>query len=339
MSKGDKIEILQRFLQGTASDEEVTNLFIWFNSSKGNQEFFELFGIGWENSAKLPDEQLDSDLIYQKLKARVEGSRRKEDRIRWIKNARNAAAIFVLGLIIPFAYFYFEGQDTTQSQQIITQSLSNDKVKRLLLADGTTVYLMSGSSLTYPSSFSKQNIRNVELKGEAFFDVAKDKEHPFIVDLGAIGVKVVGTSFNISNYEENRDIDVVLKTGKIDLFEGAYSPDVESVGILPNQLASYSKSNKQIVVKDVDPEKYTSWTEGTLMFVDDPLSVVFQRLEQWYNVEIDVLDPDINNFQFTMKIKSENLDQILDMLRFSTPFRYEMHRDSEGRFTIVVKTK
>ena len=212
----------------------------------------------------------------------------------------------------------------------LKESLSNEKVKKMTLADGTDVWLMSGSTISYPSSFAGNKTRKVEVKGEAFFNVAKDSKHPFIVNLGEVGLKVIGTSFNVLNYGNEDQIQVVLKSGQVDLFRGEYNPEKQAVHLNPGQLATYTKNESRFSIETTNIDKYTSWTEGTLLFHDDPLDEVLKKLGRWYNVVIEINDSSASHFPFTATIKNENLDQIIDLLQYSTPFKFWKYKLNGG---------
>ena len=333
----DKIHLLQNFLNGRISDSQLRELFFWLNSEKGNLEDENLFNEGWIKDFDAP-ENIDSVKLFSKIEARIKEKQRSKKKY-FLLGLRNAAAIFILGLILPVIY-YSTLTTSKENRQVVylKESLSNEKVKKVTLADGTDVWLMSGSTISYPSSFAGNETRNVEVKGEAFFNVAKDSKHPFIVNLGEVGLKVIGTSFNVMNYGEEDQIQIVLKTGRIDLFKGNYNTNTQFVQVNPGQLATYTKNESKFSIKTTNTDKYTSWTEGTLLFHDDPLDKVLKKLGRWYNVVIEVDDPSASHFPFTATIKNENLDQIIDLLQYSTPFKYSKLKVS-GETRLVVEKK
>lgn len=334
MRSDTKIQLLQNFLKGSITDQELKNLFVWLNSEKGNLEFDRLLDEKWLSNKSQATEDIDSSILFARIKSKIEDKQlgRKQFFIR----LRNAAAIFILGLLIPTIYFMALNQPKDKLVYL-KESLSNEKIKTLTLPDGTAVWLMSGSTITYPSSFSGNETRNVEVKGEAFFNVAKDSSHPFILNLGEVGLKVVGTSFNVMNYGDENHINVVLKTGKVDLFKGEYHPDDDFVHLAPGQLVTYKKDKPEFLVSNVDVNKHTSWINGTLLFRDDPLSEVLKQLGRWYNITVEVKDREVSDFTFTATIKNENLDQIVDLLRYSTPFKYSIYKTGEATKLVIEK--
>ncbi len=338
MQTDSKIQLLQKFLRGSITDQELKTLFIWLNSEKGNLEYEILSNKKWLYGEFEPVEHIDSAALFSRIEARMQDKKRL-GRKQFLFRLRNAAAIFILGFLLPLTYFTVLNPQQSNNQAVyLKESLSNEKVRKTTLPDGTDVWLMSGSTITYPSSFSGDKIRKVTIRGEAFFDVAKDPSRPFILNLGEIGLKVIGTSFNVMNYEDEDQIDVVLKTGKVDLFKGKYKPDNQLVHVVPGQLVSYEKGNPEFFLREVNVDKHTSWINGTLLFRNDPLAEVLKKLARWYNVVIEINDPKVSDYPFTATIKNENLDQVVDLLRFSTPFNYSISK-TEGTSKLTIDKK
>lgn len=336
MQTDSNIRLLQKFFRGSITDQELKSLFVWLNSEKGNLEYEEMSNEKWLSNEFESVENIDSSTLFSRIEAKMQ-EKRSLDRKQFLIRLRNAAAIFILGLIIPLMYFTVLNPRKADKQVVyLKESLSNEKVKKMILPDGTTVWLMSGSSIRYPSDFFGSKTRNVEVKGEAFFNVAKDARHPFILNLGEIGLKVVGTSFNVTNYGDEDHIHVVLKTGRVDLFKGEYKQDNQFVHIVPGQLATYKKGKPKFRITDVEVAKYTSWIGGTLLFRDDPLAKVLKKLGRWYNIAIEINDPEVSDFPFTATIRNENLDQIVDLLKFSTPFNYSIIKTGDGTAKLVI---
>ena len=163
MQANNKIQLLQKFLGGSITDQELKSLFVWLNSEKGNREYENLFNNKWASNEFEKAGIIDSSLLFSKIEARMYDkklSHRREYLIRF----RNAAAVFLLGLFIPLMYFTLLSphRDTTDVVYL-KESLSNEKIRQMTLPDGTAVWLMSGSTITYPSKFSGMKTRNVKV--------------------------------------------------------------------------------------------------------------------------------------------------------------------------------
>lgn len=222
-------------------------------------------------------------------------------------------------------------------EHIVMQTISSRQgmVSQFLLADGTRVWLNSGSELQFPTRFAGDK-REVMLKGEAFFEVTKDKKQPFRVNANDLKIDVLGTSFDVISYSDDCNSEVILAKGKVDL-SSENGEIKKQYGLLKaGERAIYEKTKKSINIQSVDVDKYISWREGNLIFRDDCMKDVVDRLSRWFNVEIIVNDPEINRYIYKATFRNENLIQVLNLLKLSAPIDYRItHRSllSNGEFT------
>jgi transmembrane sensor len=200
---------------------------------------------------------------------------------------------------------------------------------RFSLPDGTSGWLNSNSSIKYNLDFI--NDRHVTLYGEVFFDVYSDTKHPFRVMTNDVALQVKGTRFNVSSYEDERTVEVVLEAGSL-LFNDR---DMEkSYAMKPNDLVTYDKTMKEFTTEVVQPQKYLAWTEGKLVFRNDPLDVICRRLARWYNVDVEVSVGSVENMRLRATFTDENLEEVLSLLKRSLPIDYKilngtLNRDSK----------
>ena len=183
------------------------------------------------------------------------------------------------------------------SQLVIPHGSSS----RIVLNDSTVVWLNAGSSLIYPSKFGSKN-REVVLFGEAFFDVAKNKDKPFIVQTTALEITVLGTRFNISAYPEDKTIQTVLETGSVAIRKINRTNRDKEIILKPNQLVSYDKLTKLSEVKDVNTEFYISWTYGLLTFENRDLNRVVKTIERYYDIRIQFENPLLGSIKISGKL-------------------------------------
>jgi len=208
------------------------------------------------------------------------------------------------------------------------------------LPDGTTGWLNSSSSIKYRGDFLSK--REVDLKGEAFFDVASDKHLPFIVRTQDINVKVLGTRFNIASYDNERSVEVVLEEGKLEFNNNDKS---KSYTMRPNDLVVYDKDNDDYYTEVVQPQKYLSWTEGKLVFRNDPLDVIARRLERWYNIDVEVVGSANEGPRWRATFIDESLEEVLNLLKCSLPVDYSIEYqnqkpdDSFTKRKVILKLK
>ncbi|MBM1105463.1 FecR domain-containing protein [Aurantibacter crassamenti] len=188
------------------------------------------------------------------------------------------------------------------------------------LSDGTQVYLNSGSSLRYPVDFSSFPNRLVQLSGEGYFKVAKNSSRPFIVKCDSLNVKVLGTEFNVSAYDNESNIDVVLVEGSVNLNNGNLSSG-KSVNLKPGEKGSYSQA-KNIAVEMVNTEIYTSWIDGYLIFRNLTFDEITERLERHYNVEIENANAELGKEIFNASFHNVEIEKVLSFFNDTHAIAY-----------------
>lgn len=197
------------------------------------------------------------------------------------------------------------------------------------LPDGTIVHLNSGSRLIFPIEFCG-NSRKVELIGEAFFEVKPDPSKPFIVKTKDINIKVLGTSFNLKAYPESNKISTTLVQGKVVLETDSAGVMKQLVELKPSDRAVYMDDNKSIQLsKEEDLDRFISWKDGKLVFFNDPIDEVADKLGIWYNVTIKIGNVSLRKYRFTATFTDEPIEQVLDLLSKSSPIKYQIKKASK----------
>ena len=183
----------------------------------------------------------------------------------------------------------------------------------LRLADGTRVWLNSETELEYPVVFTEKQ-RQVFLKGEAYFEVAPDSLHPFIVKTKDMDVMVTGTEFNVKAYSDEMNVQTTLLQGVVTVFSGFEKK--EKMEIKPNQQAEWCRRSVKMRVREVDPDLFMAWKNGRFIFRQDRLEDIMRTLARWYGVEVVYLDESVKSMLFAGKLdRSEEITPILDVLR------------------------
>ncbi len=199
------------------------------------------------------------------------------------------------------------------------------------LPDGTQGWLNGGSSIKYPVNF--MNHRNVEISGEAWFDVVHIQSEDFRVITPYFNVKVLGTQFNVVTYDDEETTQVILEKGKVLLLD----KDNKIKGELePDQQFVYNKSTKNLTKSIIDSKSYTSWKEGLLIFRNEPMSEIAKRLERRYNTEIILHGDSLKSAIFRATFQDEGLDEICKMLATVGDIKYKIHnreKQSDNTFT------
>ncbi|MGE4586492.1 MAG: FecR family protein [Mangrovibacterium sp.] len=208
------------------------------------------------------------------------------------------------------------------------------QISELLLADGTRVWMNAGSHISFPAAFQPHQ-REIRLSGEAFFDVSPDAERPFLVHTPDITIKVLGTSFNVDAYSGSFHIKTTLVEGKVEL-QGKNGEKIAEM--IPGQLADFNVNNRKLRISGVDTRFYSSWKEGKMTFFNEPLESIVLKLERWYNVQFVFSSEDIKAYRFSGTfLKYKPLEQILEIIKLSSPIEYSMHWNPEKKNKIILK--
>ncbi len=266
----------------------------------------------------LSNEEINTEV--DKLFQRIEKSRPKlfiqRPFIQWA-----AAAVMLLGVASIF-YFLIPFQN---EPAFLTESTQNGEQKVITLEDGTKVTLNVSSQLSYPKKFGK-NKRDVKLDGEAFFEVVKDEKRPFTVNAGVLDVQVLGTTFNVSNYNEDEQVDVELLTGAVMV----KLSDTDTNGIIPLRIQekfSFQKTPGNWSIDKIASEKQVDWQNGTLYFSSTPLDRIFREMERWFDTEIDIRNKTLLPMRFTGTFEDPTLDSVLEGIGFILDFNYSINDD------------
>ena len=199
----------------------------------------------------------------------------------------------------------------------------------LVLADGTKVFLNAVTTLKYPVVFNEE-VRKVQLDGEAYFEVAKDAARAFIVETKGIEVKVYGTSFNINTLHAN-EIQTVLVEGNIGIRSVATDREYR---VRPGQMAVWKQTDNTVELQEVDVTLYTAWKEGIFRFDRQRLEDILNTLVNWYDVEVFYQSQDIKNLHFSGYMERyDQIDVILEAITEATGVRFAV----QGRTIIVSK--
>jgi len=259
------------------------------------------------------------------------------------------AAILIIPLLIYSIYLTSKTTRThpAETNQFVWQTVKTPAGMQtdFLLPDGSHVWLNSGSVFKYPVPFAEDK-RLVELTGEAFFDVAKDASHPFLVKAGELNIEVKGTRFNVINYPDETLTELILESGSVRLFTGDYENKKTITVINPGERAILDIAQNELSVGKVDVDKYTAWKEGILIFRDDQMDEVVRKLNRWFNVEIILKSPELKEYVYTATYRDETLNQILELLKISAPINYnitERERLNDNSYTkrkiVITKRK
>ena len=188
------------------------------------------------------------------------------------------------------------------------------KTSEIILPDGTNVFLNAGSRLVYPEYFKKK-FREVFLYGEAYFKVKHDTKHPFVVQVNDLRINDLGTSFNVSAYPSDSRIETVLTEGKLSINQNNVGLFDQATELIPGQLASFNRQTNQTIIKTVDVDNYTLWTQGMIKFESADLNRIVKKLERFYNISFQFDDPKLGELKISGKLElKEDLNEVIERI-------------------------
>lgn len=215
----------------------------------------------------------------------------------------------------------YEAESSAEQGKIVNNHLiiPRGKTYRLVLEDGTKVWLNSETELSYPSRFTGSS-REVKLVGEAFFEVTPNKEKPFYVMTNGMNVRVLGTSFNVSSYKDSENTSTTLVEGSV-----AVKTTVGTERIItPSERLAYNKKSHQVSVEKVDTELYTSWINGVYIFKNAPLEEILEKLQRWYDFSVVYQDEILKHTRFSLTAdRKTDIDKLLEVINYTSDIKLE----------------
>ncbi|MFT4168779.1 MAG: FecR domain-containing protein [Dysgonomonas sp.] len=239
---------------------------------------------------------------------------------------RYAAAASVI-LIVSLSIYLMQ---LLGSPKMLTISTAQH-LKEVTLPDGTTVTLSRYSTLQYPEKFNGET-REVILSGEGFFDVSKDKQHPFIVNASEVQIKVLGTQFNVQSYSRDNYIKTTLLEGSVAI---SNSRNGNTKELLPNESATFYKESGRLT-KETENNAIDEalWKSGIIIFNNKPLSIIAGELSNYFNIKINITDKELKNNRLNARFEnSESLEEILNLLQSAGNFSWKKQNN-----TIIIST-
>lgn len=318
MEKQDYIQLFDKFLLKQASPEEVQILIQWLKSEGSFQDWMD---EEWDAASSGMDTDLQQKLLGQiKKKISLETQqaplKRNKYRTIYLWTARIASVIILLLLTGISVYRYAMEQ---QKMQDMIVSVEKGQKANVVLPDGSKVWVNSDSRLIYGSRFTSKE-RILELEGEAYFEVAPDKDRPFIVETKNISVKALGTSFDVKSYKEDNWVSAVLMTGKVEVWS-----ENEKLILEPNQRILFDKSTGKMEKSRVtDATDFSGWMYNTLSFEAETFENIVQTLQRLYNTKIVFESESLKKYRFTGSPGNTSLESILQILSLTSPLSYEV---------------
>jgi len=327
-----KEEILIRYIEGLLSEEESLEIENWYAASEENAKILEqlYFIVQVERAADIKN-KANPEQAFTIFRQHIKRKERKKILHKNLHVFQRIAAVLFIPLLLFSGYILL--REKVGSIQDITVSANAGMVSSFHLPDGSKVWLNSGSSLTYPSQFSRST-RDVYLTGQGYFDIEKNDHQPFVVSTtDGYAVRVHGTEFNVVAYEDENTIETTLVTGSVELNIGEINQFIK-----PDQKAIFNKETQQLRVQDIDPILETSWKDGRLIFQEHPMDEVLRTLGRYYNVRFVIEDEDVMNSFLRARFEHDQLPQVMDYLQLAIGIKYRIQKPLIRNNEIVEKS-
>ncbi|MCE5347380.1 MAG: FecR domain-containing protein [Bacteroidales bacterium] len=306
---------------GVEYEKEVRK---WKDNSDENKKIYRDLLHIWQVTGSFPDRFYpDRPKAWKKIEQHIHSQKKKHD--LYHRMAKIAAAIIVIFLSV---WTGKEFGDYWQQVQFTEVYSPAGQKTRIILPDSSVVLLNSNSKIRYSQNFNKKN-RNVELRGEAYFEVQKDLSRQFIVSTSELDVKVFGTTFNVKDYDDEQVIEVGLLKGQI----GIDCDKKEIVKLTPGMVATLNKKDMKLNVGVTDMNLVSAWTRQEMVFEEDSMEDIVRYIERWYGVEIQVAPELLDGDRLTFKVKTETLTELLNLINLLKPIKYHI----DGKLVIITE--
>jgi ferric-dicitrate binding protein FerR (iron transport regulator) len=317
------LDLITKKLSGEISADEDHKLQQWLKDGSENQEVFNSYKATWDEMDRVKDKtSRELDFEWSRLEDAIDFAEstttQVKERSLFGKIYRYAAVILALA-IATFSIYYIV--DNQGSELVVAQI----QIQEVELSEGSKVTVNSNSRLTYPKKFQRDK-REVTLKGEAFFEVAKDPERPFIINAGKIRVEVLGTSFNVKAYENLEQVEVVVSTGKVAVYSHD-KPD-EKVVLVKGQKAIFYKSSTKIEATLNEDINFASWKTKEIIFEDTPMPEVIRIINEIYKSDLKLIGDQLVECPVTTTFDNQSLASILNVLESTLDLSIEKNGNS-----------
>ncbi|MEG1402648.1 FecR domain-containing protein [Bacteroides sp.] len=316
-------------LQHRIAVEEDRQLMKWLDDNRNKEVFDELQQV-WEKvqnnaSGYVPDSDHYWKELSKRMATRVDRieSRPKTKPFAFVSSVRRYAAVACIAFVVTFSISFYLGIEVGQpkAEELVYSNLVGKS--KMILPDGTVVWLHSKTSLACDTYYDWK-YRQINLTGEAYFDVAHDKEKPFIVQTEGMKVIVHGTKFNIESFPESGNTFVSLIEGSV-----ALETSIEKRFLQPGEMATYNKNSNQLMVEKSNVDFESSWAKDMLTFEKQSLGVICKFLSKWYNIKIS-LDPRLSDkYLYTFKLQKESLEEVMRIMDRIHPMDYTFNEQNE----------
>lgn len=312
--------LLKRFVDGLYTRKDADDLLKHFHAGKYNTEISEAMDTVWEEMEEDEVSSLQHQQYREEARLLLSRIQKPEKRFSFIPYLRYVAIVAVI-LSIGWGGFRLIRSNQEKVLTYTEVHVKNGEHKRIILPDGTSVTLNAGSYLRYPREFIT-DVRRIEMNGEAFFEVTRDEEKPFLIHTKDADVKVLGTSFNVKAFDMDEQLTVSVQTGKVqvDLPEAM-------MRLLPDEQFVMDKTKGEFQKRNEDARLSTVWIKGGLYFNRTPMRTVVNELVRMYNRTIEFAPGAEYDDYIYGEHDNKSLEAVLKSIQYSTDIKYRIEND------------
>lgn len=300
MNKETAYKIIRYFADGLIPSRYRQQVMSWLIDEADREAKDEALKRVWDETVDVMSTDAMSQSVLRNQALRSHHGHQERARQIRLKVLKYAAVIFLPIALCLGTWFIASNQMASQAM-LAECHVENGQTKVLRLSDGTLVRLNAGSSLFYPQRFSRLfSRRDVYLDGEAHFDVAENRSQPFVVHVGNLKVKVLGTHFNVKAYPAEELVTTTLEQGRVKVYG-----DKIAMTLLPDEQAVYNRISGKMTKRSVDSGNYNQWMDGKLLFDQAPLKAIIADLQRRYDVSIKATPAVDLSRRFTMAFRAD----------------------------------
>lgn len=314
MTYTDIEELLPDYCEGLTTAEETHQVEEWMEQDEANCKMvkqMQLLNLATDTLHIM--QCVDADKAFQKVKGEI-----IKKKNAWWKWAQRVAALLFLPLLITTFVIGYDDDKQAELTQMLEVRTNPGMTTSVVLPDSTVVCLNSESVLRYPSVFNK-NSREVELSGEAYFDVMPDKKKRFVVTIPHQSqIEVYGTSFNVEAYPTDKHISTTLVEGQVGFLFKEKNGDAREIILSPKHKLLYNPESGETQIHETSCNSEIAWKEGEVIFNNTPMDEVLAMLSKRFNVEFIIKNKHLKEYSFTSTFTTQRLDRILEFFKLSS---------------------
>lgn len=329
MERSSNIALLESFMRGETSSQEEQLLANWLHSPEAKEELLDYYQETWNNSGNDLAAEVQRRM-YERIKSQMhtipqlnQQKTKKRFPLRRVLQYAAVVLLVIMAGVGGHLYTTVQVKDTEHNNSKYLVQTDKGQRANITLPDGTVVWLNSYTQLQYNADYGTTK-RIVTLTGEAYFEVAKNKDKPFIVKTEGVDVEALGTTFNIKAYQEDPRIVATLFSGAVRI-----ASNENNVILSPDENATYDRNSGRLVINQLENSSYAKmWRDNELVFNGETLDEIAVLLNRMYNVQIIFKSERIKKYCFSGVICNNSLDNVIELISLTSPITYETRGDT-----------